>query len=155
MFNRVRRTDCATLRNAEEGERLPHVGRGDDVLHVGNPTIERKVAYVTISHSATSLVVTNVAKVIAEETEPVSPDGALPFVLKVGQPVRGLDHHRSRARLSPGQFDSIRSTHISDSLGGSLHKGQARQELCSLLFALRSSLFAPGAQRRASAKAAF
>src|SRR4030095_16098198 len=116
MFNRVRRTDCAALRNAEEGERLPHVGRGDDVLNVGNPTIERKIAYVPVSHSATSLVVTNVAKVIAEETEPVSPDWAVPFVLEVGQPVRGLDHHGSRARLSPGELNSIRGTYITDSL---------------------------------------
>jgi hypothetical protein len=62
-----------------------------------------------VGHPAPSFIVAHEAEVVAKEAHPVQPDRAFPFVLEVGQPVRGLDQHRPRARLGPGELDSVRS----------------------------------------------
>ncbi len=87
------------------------IGRRDHGLQILDPALEREVADVPVGHTAPALVVTHEAEVIAEEANPVSPDRALPFVFEVGQPVRGLDQHGSRARLGPGELDSVSGTH--------------------------------------------
>jgi len=59
---------------------------------------------------------------VAEKVNPVTPNRAFPFVFEMRQPVRGLDHYRSSARFGPGELDSIRSTHVPNSLRGLLHR---------------------------------
>src|SRR5687768_7899579 len=121
MFHGVRNADRGSLRNAEERERLLQSSRRNNVLHVCNPTVEREIADVPVSHSTTALVVSNVTEIIAEEVQPMAPDWALPLKLKVSKPVRGFDYYRTRARVCPSELDSIRSTNISDSLRRLLH----------------------------------
>src|SRR5262245_52016353 len=121
MSHGIGHADRSTLRNAEQGERLPQIGRSDHGLQVLDPTLEGEVADVQVGHPAPALVVAYGAEVFAEEANPVPPDRALPFGFEVGQPVRGLYQHGPRTRLGPGEFDSVRSEHIADSLTGLLH----------------------------------
>src|SRR5262249_17616390 len=121
MSHSIGHADRSPLRNSEQDERLLRVGRRDHGLQILDPALEGKVADVQVGHPAPALVVAHEAEVFAEEANPVPPDRALPFVLEVRQPVRGLDQHGSRARLGPRYLDSVTSAHISDSLSGPLH----------------------------------
>src|SRR5215510_6187152 len=121
MSHGIGHADRSPLRNSEQDERLPQIGRLDHGLQILDPTIEGEVADVQVSHPAPALVVAYEAEVFAEEANPVPPDRALPFVFEVGQPVRGLYQHGPRTRLGPGELDSVRSAHIPDSLNGLLH----------------------------------
>src|SRR5687767_997521 len=121
MFYGIRNADRGSLRNAEETKRLLQSSRGNNVLHVRNPTIEREVADVPVRHSTTALVVSDVTETTAEEAEPMAPHRALPLKLKVGKPVRSFDYYGTLAGVCPSQLDSIRSTNISDSLRRLLH----------------------------------
>src|ERR1044072_8390324 len=102
MLYGVGHADRSALRHAQQRERLLQAGRFDDCFQILDPALEREVADVQVGHPTAALVVTNVVVVVTEETYPVSPDWALPLVLEVRQPVRGLDHHRSCARFGPG-----------------------------------------------------
>src|SRR5262245_59036535 len=122
MSHGIGHADRSPLRNTEQDERLLRVGRRDHGLQILDPAIEGKVADVQVSHPAPALIVAHEAEVFAEEANPVPPDRALPFVLEVGQPVRGLYQHGPRTRLGPGELDTIRRAHIPDSLCGSFHQ---------------------------------
>src|SRR5215510_4948744 len=121
MSHGIGHADRSPLRNSEQDERLPQIGRLDHGLQILDPTIEGEVADVQVSHPAPALVVAYEAEVFAEEANPVPPDQALPFVFEVGQPVRGLYQHEPRTRLCPGELYCVRSAHIPDSLSGLLH----------------------------------
>src|SRR5688572_23008307 len=121
MFYGIRNADRGSLRNAEETKRLLQSSPAKKVLHVRNPTIEREVSDVPVSHSSTTLVVTELSQTTAEEAEPMAPHRALPLKLKVGKPVRSFDYYGTLAGVCPSQLDSNRITNISDSLRRLLH----------------------------------
>jgi hypothetical protein len=121
MFRGVCSTDRGSLRNAEEGERLSQISRLHDVFHIRNPTFEGEVADIPVSHSAAALVVTNVAVVVSEEPDPVTPDRTLPLILEMRQPVCRFNHAGPRACFRPGELDSVCRPHVSDSLSRLLH----------------------------------
>src|SRR5204862_1693434 len=108
------------LRNAQQRARLLWIGHRYHRLQILDPSLEREVADIPVGHPAPSFIVAHEAEVIAEEADPVPPDRTLPFVLEVGHPVRSLDQHGPRTRLSPGELDSVRSAEIPNSLGGPL-----------------------------------
>src|SRR6185295_18547553 len=97
MLHRIRDTSRRALRNAEECERLRRIDYGDKRLQILDPTFEREVADIPVSHSAATFIVTNVVEMIAEETDPVTPNRTLPFVFEVSHPVCGFDERSARA----------------------------------------------------------
>src|SRR5262249_28848077 len=121
VLHGIGHADWSPLRNTEQWKRLTYIRRRNDGLQVFNPPLNGEVTDVRVGHSASTLVVTHEAEVVAEKTYPVPPHWTLPFVLEVSKPVRGLDHYRSLACVGPGELDSIRSSHVSDSLGGLFH----------------------------------
>src|SRR6185503_173894 len=121
MLDGVRHADWSTLRNAEQREWLADLSRIDDRFQILDPALKRQITDIQIGHSAAALVITNVAEIVAEKSYPMPPDRTLPFILEMRQPVRGLDHHRSRTRLRPGELDAIGSTQVTNSLRGLLH----------------------------------
>src|SRR4029453_16681500 len=85
-------------------------------LQIPDPALEGEVANVPIRHPGPPLVVAHKSEVIAEEADPMSPDGARAFVFEVGQPVGGLDQEGAGPGLCPGEADAIRGPQIADAL---------------------------------------
>ena len=129
MSHRIGNTRCRALRNAEQRERLAQTGDIDNGLQILNPTREREIADVPVSHSAAAFIVTHEAEVIAEEVYPVAPHGTLPFVFEMGQPVCGFDQRGAGARFGPGELNAVRSAEIPNALCCPLHhRTQPRQK---------------------------
>ena len=62
---------------------------------------------VPLAHPAAPLVVAHEAEVRREELHPVSPDGAFPLVLEMGEPVGRFDEDRTGPGFRPGQPGSV------------------------------------------------
>src|ERR1044071_1099395 len=106
MFHRIRDTSRRALRNAEECKRFLRIDHADERLQILYPTFEREVADIPVSHSAATFIVTNVVEMIAEETDPVTPDRTLPFVFEVSHPVGGFDERLTRACFRPCELNA-------------------------------------------------
>src|SRR5919106_5251568 len=103
VLHSVRHANRTTLRYSEQCERSGWIRCRDYGLQILYPMLKREIADLPICHTTPALVVTHEAKVIAEETNPVSPDRTLPFIFEMREPVRGLDEHWSRAGLGPSE----------------------------------------------------
>src|SRR4051812_8578852 len=103
MSRGVRDADRRAGRNPEQREALGQTRRGDDVLEIANPALERQLLDVAVRHPATAFVPAQEPEVAAEKTNPMPPDGTLELVLQVAQPVGRLDEDGPRADLGPGE----------------------------------------------------
>src|SRR6185369_14045980 len=101
MLHCVRDTGCGALGNAEECKRFRRIDYVDERLQILDPTFERKIAYIPVSHPATAFIMTNEAEMFAEKTHPVTPNRTLPFVFEMSHPVCGFDKRWTRARFRP------------------------------------------------------
>src|ERR1044072_4621779 len=61
-------------------------------------------------------------EMIAEETDPVTPNRTLPFVFEVSHPVCGFDECGAAARFRPRQLNAVGSAEVSNSLCRFLHR---------------------------------
>ena len=116
MSYRICDTRRRSLRNAEQARTAPTDSCRDNCFQILDPSRERKIADVPVSHSAATFIVTHEVKVITEEADPVAPDRALPLEFEMSHPVRGFDQRRACACLGPGELDSVRCAQITDSL---------------------------------------
>src|SRR6185295_655463 len=91
-------------------------GGGDHRLQVFDPPLERQLARLPIRHPAAALVPPEEMEVVGKEPDPMPPDRALPLILEVAQPVRGLDQAGARPRLGPGQLDAVARAQVPDLL---------------------------------------
>src|SRR6185503_3730604 len=129
MSHRVGNTRRRALGNTEECKRLARAGDTNNGFQILNPTRERKIADVPVSHAAAAFIVTHEAKVIAEEVYPVTPDRTLPFVFEMGHPVCGFDQRGAGARFGPCELNAVRSAEIPNALCCLLHhRTQPRQK---------------------------
>ena len=113
---RVRNADGRAMRHAEQRERFLHAGGVDDLLEIPDAAIHRQIADVPVGHAAATLVVADVAVVIAQKAGPVVPYRTLEVMLEVGQPGGRLHQRRPRARLRPREPSAVRSTVVANCL---------------------------------------
>src|SRR6185369_9737543 len=107
MLHCIRDTSRCTLGNAEEGKRFRRIDYADERLQILDPPFEREVADIPVSHSATAFIVTNETEMIAEETNPVTPNRTLPFVFEMSHPVCGFDERWTRSGFRPRELNAV------------------------------------------------
>ncbi len=99
MLRGVGHCHGATLRDSEERERPVDHGGIDHVGEIGHPGVERDSHLVPVGQTATPLVVADQPIPVRQRRQPVSPHGAVPLQIQMGQPVRGLHERRSASRF--------------------------------------------------------
>ena len=103
MTHRIHDRDRRPLRNAEQRETLDPRSI-DHGLKVRNPAIDRELIDIPVRQPTPALVVAHDRMRLTEPVQPVAPHGTLPIVLKVREPIRGLDQrgtHSPRSRALP------------------------------------------------------
>src|ERR1700752_3025470 len=116
MLHRVCDTRRRSLRNTQQCKRFRRIDHGDERFQILDLTCERKIAYIPVGHSTTPFIVTNAAEVIAEETDPVTPNRTLPLVFEVSHPICGFDQSRARTRFCPRELNAVGGAEIPNSL---------------------------------------
>src|SRR6201999_1730762 len=58
----------------------------DDRLEIGNPGLDRRIAWLRVREPAPPLVVPHHRVALTESAQPVAPDRALPVEVEMGQP---------------------------------------------------------------------
>src|ERR1700729_4161327 len=85
---------------------------------VKGPLIQCQRADLPVTHTAAALVVAHKSAIGGEELDPVSPNGALPFVFEMREPVGGFDDELAGTRFRPRQTRPIRCLEIANALPG-------------------------------------
>ena len=88
--------------------------------------IKCQVTDLPVAHTAAALVVAHKSAIGGEELDPVSPNGAFPFVFQMREPIGGFDDEMTGARLRPRQAHPIRCLEIANvlpGLVGNCHRG--------------------------------
>jgi hypothetical protein len=116
VLHRVAHARGRALRDAQQRDRKGWRRRVDDRFEILEPPRFRQVGRVPIRHPAPPLVVADEAKMRGEEVDPVPPDGALPLVFEVREPVRRLYEHGAAARLRPRESHAVRRKEVLDPL---------------------------------------
>ena len=116
MARGVGGADRRTGRDPEQRERLLDSRGRHDVLEIADPTLERQLLDVAVRQPAAAVVPAQESEMVAEETDPVSPDGTLQLVLEVAEPVRRLDQDGARADLGPGELHAVFRAQVANAL---------------------------------------
>ena len=116
MTNGVRNANCSALRDTKKCKWLLNAGSGHHAFQIPHPRFKRQIPDVPICHAATSFVVSNETKVIAEKPHPVAPHRAFPFVFEMREPICSFDQHGTRTCLRPCQLHAVWGVQITDSL---------------------------------------
>src|SRR3984885_3394437 len=103
MLDRVANARCRALRNAKQDKRPIGSSRIDNGFQISGPLIKCQGAGLPVAHTAAALVVAHKSAIGGEELDPVSPNGALPFVFEMREPVGGFDDELAGTRFPPRQ----------------------------------------------------
>jgi len=90
----VLHADRASLRNPEQCKAI-QFQIVNDGLEIRDPFLERQIGYVPIGQAVAPLVEPDKQVVARQLAEHVAPDGAVPVVLEMVQPIRSLDERVS------------------------------------------------------------
>src|SRR5208282_1477421 len=76
-------------------------------LKVLDPKLEGHLLHVPLGEAVATFVVADQSMVSGHFDEPMSPERAVPFIVKMIEPIGGLDERISGASASVGQTDAI------------------------------------------------
>jgi hypothetical protein len=115
MAHRILDAGGGALRDTEQREPLEPRGI-DDTFEIRHRRVEREIRGISVRRSATARVIADEAVMRPEESKPVPPDGALPVIFDMGQPIGSLEENRTGARRRVGELDAIGRGHEPDGL---------------------------------------
>jgi len=107
MACRVCDRDRRALRHPEERKAVKR-RRIHDGLEIPHPSVHRQITDLPVGQPAAGLVIADERVGPAELFEPVPPDRVLPVVLKMREPVRGLDDRRPTTVGRVGEAQAVR-----------------------------------------------